>query len=365
MKKWKIAVVGCGDITEHVYLPELKDIKKAEVTACCDPRSERTNLFREKFGIPHEYATVDDLITKEDFDILMDIASIPAHYEINMKALNAGKHLYSQKPIGLSVREATDMIEAAEKSGVKFAASPIHMLRNDMREAKRLIQNDIIGKITLVRSLAAHGGPEYFQYRENDPLWFYEYGAGALFDLGVHALHWVTGLLGSAKTVSCKATVSSPARVIRSGKFAGKHIKTDKLFDNYLIHLGFENGAMADIVTGYCVKATTASMLEIYGEKGSIIFTDNPVSPLKIYIDDIDRQVRGWLDQLPQERPGPAFRQSMCIEDLIGAIEEDRQPAITAEHARHVIEIICAAEECAKDGRVRRLKTQIRQEMEA
>jgi predicted dehydrogenase len=357
MKTWKIAIVGLGDIAEHCYMAQMHRNSRVEVVACCDIKPERTALFQKKFGIPKSYPKIEDLLEKEDFDILMDTASIPAHFELNMKALKAGKHLYSQKPIGLTVAQATEMITTAEKMGVKFAAAPIHMLRNDIREAKRLIDGGVIGKINLVRAMAAHGGPEYFQYRVNDPSWFYEPGAGALYDLGVHALHMVTGILGPAKKVACTAAVSSPLRTIRSGSFNEKLIHSNKLFDNYLIQLDFGNGTIADITTGFCIKATTAPSLEIYGEYGSIIFTDNPDRPLKIYIDEPDKKIRGWIDEQPQERPEPEFYQCSCIADLIEAIENNRPSRIPPEHARHVIDLICNIEECAKDGKVRQLTT--------
>ena len=355
-KIWKIAIVGCGDIAEHTYMAQMPRNERVEVVACCDIKPERAAHFKEKFGI-RAYADVDDLLANEDFDIMMDTASIQAHYGLNMKALKAGKHLYSQKPIGVTVKEATDMIEAAKASNVKFAASPIHMLRPDIREAKRLIAQGVLGKVSIIRAVAAHGGPEYFQYRVNDPSWFYEPGAGAIYDLGVHALHTVTGILGPAKAVSCMATVSEPNRVVRSGNFNGKPIDSGKLYDNYLIHLDFGGGAIGDVLTGFCMKATTAPSLEIYGEYGAIIFTGEWKNPLKIYIDEPGRKIRGWLEQFPQERPPQEFFQCSCIADLIGAIEEDRAPGITPEHARHVIDIMCNVDQCAADGTVHKLNT--------
>jgi predicted dehydrogenase len=356
MKKWKIAVVGCGDIAEFQYMAQIPRIEKAEVAACCDVRKERTDLFQKKFGIKNAYSDTDELFAKEDFDIMMNLTAIPFHYSLNLKALQAGKHLYSQKPIALTVQDANELIGAAKKSGVKFSASPVHMLRPIMRETKRLIDSGVIGKVTLVRTVTGHGGPEYFQYRENDPSWFYESGAGALYDVGVHALQWVTGLLGPAKEVSCTAAVSSPNRVVRSGTFDGKIIKSNKLFDNYLIHLNFGNGTLADVVTGFCMKASTCSELEIYGEKGSIIFSRGMESGVKLYVDDQEKKIRGWMDQMPQKKE-MEFYQCYCIADLIEAIEKERPVGLPAEHARHVIELMCSIEECAKDGKVRRLET--------
>jgi predicted dehydrogenase len=357
MKNWKIAIVGCGDIAENVYMAQMGQNARAKVVACCDIKPERCKLFQEKFGIAEAYASIDELLEKCDFDILMETASIPSHYELNMKAIKAGKHLYSQKPIGLTVEEATEMIEAAKAAGVKFAAAPIHMLRPDMLEAKRMIEDGTIGRVLLVKAMTSHGGPEYFQYRENDPSWFYEPGAGALYDLGVHCLHMVTGLLGSVAELSCTATNSQPRRIIRSGAFNGKEIQSNKLFDNYMIHLRFANGALADVLTGFCVKASAGPSLEIFGEYGTISFTDNPDEPLKVYVDCPERKIRGWLSPFPQERPAPTFYQCSVVTDIIAAIENDRPVGLPPEHARHVIELMCTIEECAKDGTVRKTKT--------
>jgi predicted dehydrogenase len=356
MKKWKIAVAGCGDIAEFEYMAQMGRIPNAEVVACCDVRKERTDLFQKKFGIKNAYVDVDEMLAKENFDIMMDLAAIPFHHSLNLKALRAGKHLYSQKPIALTVADATELIEAAKKSGVKFSASPVHMLRPIMREAKRIIDSGVIGKVALVRTVTGHGGPEYFQYRENDPSWFYKPGAGALYDVGVHALQWVTGLLGPAKEVSCTAAISSPKRVIRSGAFDGKTIESNKLFDNYLIHLNFGDGTLADVVTGFCMKASTCSELEIYGEKGSIIFPRGMDTGLKLYIDENDKNLRGWIDCMPQKKEQD-FYQCYCIADLIEAIENDHPTGLPPEHARHVIELMCSIEVCAQDGKVRKLET--------
>ena len=88
--------INCGQ-----YLPaRIKDIPEAEMVAVCDIIPERAKDYAEKFNVPAWYTSIDELLEKCDFEILMNTTSIPAHHEINMKALNAGKHLYSQKPVG-------------------------------------------------------------------------------------------------------------------------------------------------------------------------------------------------------------------------------------------------------------------------
>lgn len=91
MKKWKIAIMGCGMIAQDIYIPQIKKMPKAELAAVCDINAARAKECAEKFAIPQWYSDYDELLEKCEFDILMDIASIPAHHEINMKAAESRK----------------------------------------------------------------------------------------------------------------------------------------------------------------------------------------------------------------------------------------------------------------------------------
>jgi len=290
----------------------------------------------------------------------MNITSIPLHHEINMKALNAGKHLYSQKPIALTVEEATAQIEAARKANVKYSASPIHMLRPDILYVKKMIEDGVIGKVSVVRCSVSHGGPEYFQYRSADCSWFYESGAGALVDMGVHGITMTTGVLGPAKEVACTAAITEPDRTIRSGAFNGKKIKSDKMPDAYLITLDWGNGCIGIIDTGFFQKATTVNSLEIYGTHGTITILGQlkigQGDGIRVYIDNKEQNLRGWVDPMPQEMP-KAFYQCQCLEDLIRAIEEDSDTGLRPEHARHVLEILNAIPQAVKTKSAITLKT--------
>ena len=346
MKKWKVALIGCGMIAEEFYIPEMhRNIPEAELVAVCDTDTERAKGFAERFCVPHWYKNIDELLDKCDFEILMNITSIPMHHEINMKALNAGKHLYSQKPIALTVDEATRQIEAAKKAGVKYSASPIHMIRPDILYVKKMIADDAIGKVSMVRCTVSHGGPEYFQYRSADCSWFYESGAGALFDMGVHGIAMTTGIMGPAKEVGCMAAITQPKRTIRSGAFDGKEIISNKMPDAYLISLDWGDGCLGIIDTGFFAKASTVNNLEIYGTHGTITILGQikigEGDGVRVYIDNPSQGIRGWVDPMPQEMPRE-FYQCECLKDLIRAIEEDTETGLHPEHARHVIEILCA-----------------------
>lgn len=362
MKRWKVALIGCGMIAAGNYIPEMKaHIPEAELVAVCDIDGARAREYAERFDVPQWYDDLDEMLAKCDFDILMDTSAISAHHEINMKALRAGKHLYSQKPVAATVEEVTEQIEAAKAANVKYAASPIHLLRHDVQEVKRLIEAGAIGKPTMVRCSVSHGGPEYFQYRDTDSSWFYRKGAGALVDMGIHGIALTTGIFGPAKEVSCMAAVSEAERTIRSGKLDGTVFMTGEMPDNYLISLNWGDGLIGIIDAGYCQKASTINQLEIYGTLGTIVIEGGirigEGDGLKLYIDDRQRGTRGWMTPMPVEAPPEPFYQCMCLKDLIRAIETDTEPVIRAEHARHVVEILEAVPRAIDEKRTVSLNT--------
>jgi predicted dehydrogenase len=357
---WKVAIIGCGSFAGGQYLMKVNQMRHAKLVAVCDILPERARVYAARAGIDEWYLSIDELLEKSDFEILMNATSIPAHHEINMKALAAGKHVFTQKPAGLSVEAVTAQIDAAAKAGLKMNAAPVHAMRHANRVARKLIADGVIGKVTTIRCQVAHGGPEYFQYRDVDPSWFYEPGSGALFDMGVHGLHYVTDLAGPAKAVNCMGAVSEPERMVRSGAFDGKMIESDKLPDNFIITLDFGDGCIGEVYTGYCQRATRMPPMEIYGTQGTISFVCDPGEArphLEVYTDHRDWGIRGWtrpMDQLERKRE---FYDGMCLQDLIDAIEQDRQPVLSMERQRHLVEIMCAVPACIESGQTMPLST--------
>lgn len=360
MKKWKVAVIGCGSFANAQYLPNAAKEANAELVAAVDIVFERAESACQRFGIPNAYHDVYELIDKCDFDIAIDAASIQAHHEINMAVLNAGKHLISQKPAAPTVELLTEQILLAEKKGLKFACAPIHPMRYDLNFAKQLIKDGAIGRAYYAKCNMSHGGPEYFQYRDADPSWFYEPGAGALVDMGVHGLQIVTSLFGAAESVACTAIITTPKREVRSGAYNGKLIEADRMPDQYLITLRFPENRMALVDSGFSQKASRAPQLEIFGDAGTLAFTKpymtNPRPEL--YTDCPERGMRGWMT--PEEWIAPQKKlisQCCILRDLIEAVEQDRTPLLSAYHARHILEIMCKIPEAAAAGTTLKLET--------
>lgn len=360
MKTWKVAVIGCGMFANSQYLPNISKEANAVCVAAVDIVPERAVTACEKYGIPQHYASVYELLAQCDFDIAIDAASIQAHHEINMAVLGAGKHLISQKPAAPTVALMTQQIELAKKMGVQFVCAPIHNMRYDLNMAKQMIGDGCIGRVTYIKCNSAHGGPEYFQYRDADPSWFYAPGAGALVDMGVHGLQQVTYMMGPAKRMSCMGACASPVRTVRSGAFDGKTIDASALPDQYLICLDFGEGRLGFVDCGFSQKAHKDPQLQIFGEQGTIAVTrpymTNPEPDL--YLDAPERGVRGWVQLMPWVKPPRKLNSQCCLlRDLIEAEENHTRPVLSAEHARHILEIMCKIPEAIETGRTLELTT--------
>lgn len=360
-KIWKVAVVGCGSFANGQYLPNISKEANAECIAAVDIVIERAIAACEKYNIPHYYETVHELLEKcPEVEIIIDAASIQAHHEINMAALTHGKHLISQKPAAPTVEKMTEQIETAKKMGVQFVCAPIHNMRFDLNIIKQMMADGTIGRPYYAKSNMSHGGPEYFQYRDADPSWFFEPGAGALVDMGVHGIQQVTFLMGPARKVTCVAACTTPVRPVRSGAFDGKPIEANKMPDQYLISLEFDDNRIGFIDSGFSQKASKAPQLEIFGDLGTIAVTKpymtNPQPD--VYIDSPERGIRGWIQPMKWVNPPKPLNSQCCLlRDLIEAEENGTKPVLNAEHARHVLEIMCAIEECLRTGTSVELKT--------
>lgn len=352
-KKWRVAVIGCGFFANVQYFPYIAREANAVCVAAVDIIEERAVAACEKFGIGEHYQNVYELLKHCDFDIAIDAASIQAHHEINMAVLGAGKHLISQKPAAPSVELMTEQMELAKKNNVKFNCVPIHPMRYDLNNAKEMIRNGAIGNVYYAKCTMTHGGPEYYSFRDCDPSWFYEPGAGALVDMGVHGLQIVTSIFGPAKRMACMAKVTTPVRTVRSGAFDGKVIQSDKMPDQYIITLDFGGEKMALVDTGFSEKASKTPQLEIFGETGTFSFTsyymENPMPEL--YMDRPELGVRGWTTPMPCTNKYPKLiSQCCCLRDLIDAIEQGTEPVLSPEHARHLLEIMCKVPEAIRTG---------------
>jgi Predicted dehydrogenases and related proteins len=360
-----IGIVGAGSIgirgaLEHLVLPDVQD--RVKLAAVVDPVPGRAKAAAEKYGVPHAYDSYEQILADDTVDALTIGSPIGIHYEQGLAAIRAGKHLHFNKTMTVTADEATHLIDEAEKAGVKIVASPGQMLRPSNLRIRRLIQDGALGRLAWAATGAAFGA-----YHENEsvrtgsdvlsnvnPSWYWKKpGGGPLYDMTVYGLHTLTGVLGPAKRVTAMSGVG-----IKEREYQGQTYACDA-DDNTLMVLDFGDTLFSFVYGTFAGSLTQFGQPSFYGQKGSIVGLTLNGEPL-----DYPGRTEGLdpIKLLPhvKDTPHAQMGEAHVFEDIMQLVRwvRDGEPSIaTAEHARHVIEIIEAAYRAAETGQTQTLKT--------
>ncbi len=355
----RVGLVGCGVVAERTYALGIAQIPTADFVAVCDTVEPRARALAARFNIPQVYTTLDAMLAHAGIDLVVNLTQIPSHFDVNLRALQAGKHVYSEKPLATTVKEATILIDEAKTRGLKLGAAAATMVWAANQKIAQLLRDGAIGKVCYAISHNSHAGAASLLGAEwtTDPTWFYKPGAGPLLDMGVYGLHTLTGLLGPAKSVFAQGGIAWPQRLVRTGPHKGTLIDVETE-DNFMITLDFGNNTSAFMDATFCMRARKSSPMEIFGTEGTIVL--NPLGsehPLSIYRDFPQHELYGWMDMKLMREAKPSSLTS-GVEHVIDCITDPDLPVITSgEHARHVIEIMNTCYESARERRSLPLET--------
>jgi predicted dehydrogenase len=355
VEKVRVGVLGCGAVANFTYLHGIAQIGSAELVAVCDVVEERAREAAAEYSVPRVYADPDEMLAS-DIELLVNLTPIQVHFETNLRALQAGKHVYSEKTFAGSVDQATALIDEARARGLRLGAAAATMLNPVVCKIGELLQEGTIGKVSFVVAHHSHFGPASFEGWPTDPTWFYKPGAGPLVDLGVYSLHTLTGLLGPAKSVSAMSGISVPRRTVRGGPIKGQEIQVE-VDDNTLVMLDFGEATFSFLDATYCVHAVRGPRMQFFGSEGTIAMNGRGSEhPLSVFRPDDRLGQPGWIDvDLPDAEP---WTLAAGVEHLVDCIRDPDMPVITSgEHARHVIEIMDRCVLAAREQRTLSLET--------
>jgi len=355
-EKVRVGVVGCGVIANSTYLPGIVQMHdKVELVAVCDQQRELAERIGKKFGAQQIYSDYDEMLAKAPIDAVVVLTNIQAHAPNVLTALRAGKHVYTEKTMATNLEDAEQCIAEAEGRNLLLACAPPVMLSAVNQRVKSLIENGAIGRVNFVRARHSHAGPASFANWTADPTWFYKKGAGPILDLGVYAFHTLTGILGPVRRVTAMLGIAQPKRTIRGGPAKGTVIDVEAE-DNGLVLLDFGNSTFAVVDGTYCVRAAKGPRMEIYGSEGTININDRGVDPpLELWREDEKIGVSGWMGVGVDGARG--WTLASGVEHLADCIREGKKPAISAEHARHCLELMLASMEASRTGAAQELNT--------
>ncbi len=375
-RKVKVALAGLGSVSQRGILPHLSQDdarQKMDLVACCDVVAERAKETAAVFGWQQWYADYDEMLAKADVEAVLIATPIPFHYEQAVKALNAGKHVYVQKTMTTTLAEANEVVDLARRKGLKLVASPGQMLRPINQQIRRLIREGVIGKVYWAFSTNAGGGHEHEPLRAGegireaiDPTWYYKKGGGPVYDMTVYSLHTLTGIFGPVRKVSAMSGIGLPRRTWRD-----KVIDVE-MDDNTLLLLDFGDSTFA-VASGQNAVTSPSlgwGRLVIFGTEGSLDLIPN--RGLEITSRSALAGTLGFSNALltvpgagAEGLPGVVGAHRMIQEPhvyadilhLIDCLLEDREPVVTGEHARHVVEVIEKGYRAAATGQAQAIES--------
>lgn len=337
----RIGLIGCGNIS-GIYLENCALMDGIEVTACSDLDRSAAQAAAERFGI--EALSPDELLARPEIEIVLNLTTPQAHAEISGRALQAGKHLYSEKPLALSRREGRALLDRAARSGLLVGCAPDTFLGAGIETCRKAIDRGAVGRPVAGTAFMMCRGHESWH---PDPGFYYRKGGGPLFDMGPYYLTALLTLLGPARRVSAAAAISFPERVATSEACRGAVLPVE-VPTHLAGTIEFENGALVTMVMSFDVWRHGNHPIEIHGEEGSLQVPDPNTfgGPVRIARPGSE----SWED-LPLQEGETGNACGLGLVDLARAVRTGAPPRCSGDLAYHVLDLISAFEESAASGR--------------
>lgn len=266
-RKLGVGIIGCGNIsTTYFRLAPL--FKGIEIRAGADINMDAARTRAKEFGV--RASSVNDLLKADDIDIVVNLTIPSTHYDVSRQALDAGKHVYSEKPFVLSVKEGQDLKKRAEKKKLRVGSAPDTFLGGSHQLARHLIDTGKVGKIT---SGSLHIMSHGMEHWHPNPDFFFQPGGGPVLDLGPYYIADLINLIGPVKRVASLATIPAKERTISSQPRAGEKIPVTTPTTIFSL-MEFENGASVSLHASWDVWSHGHAPIELYGEEGSLFVPD-------------------------------------------------------------------------------------------
>lgn len=355
----RLGILGAGMIATHPggVLPNLPALGDSiEVRAITSRTLATAQEVAARFDIPDVYPSLTTMLAEAELDVVVNLTPLAAHAETNIEILEAGRHLISEKPIAGTVADADAIIDAAYNRKLTIVAAPPWMIDPRRVVARQLVQQGAIGEVAFARSRSSHAGPAAMNW-PTDPAWFYEKGAGALRDMGVYGITEVTGILGPAKRVMAMSGITRAKRKVRGGPFDGTEVAVTA-DDNTLLVVDFGGSVFAFIDATFNLRGAVSPSLELFASDGTInlwepFWATRGQPELEIYRDGDEASEWEEVDlsriREAQDRFDTLGR-AILVSHFVECREQGRRPVLSAEHARHALEVMLAAEESATTG---------------
>lgn len=340
-QKLRIAVIGCGSVSNR-YIPHLQSSSLIEVVSLCDIKYERAVAQNTQYKVnAATYPNIEAMLKGVPFDMMVTLTDMQLHGELNKKALMAGKHVWSEKPMANTYAEGKALLELARSKNLRLWGAPAVVNSPQFSFMAKCIQEGKLGRLASAHGQYGHTGPGWSSF-------FYEKGGGSMPDLGVYNIATLTGLLGPALSVMAMTSIVNPERMIDE-----KGLVKVEAEDNAHILMDHGKGIISHVMCGFNyfdphgheAKGQQLHSIQIYGDRGNLRLIGYDWETNGVYLDDswdnpatlYEKETGGYVWQEGATKVG---------ESIINKTE----PKINVEHALHVLEVMEAARKSSATG---------------
>ena len=341
MSATRIAIVGCGNIAP-VYVNTLRELGSVEIAAFVDGVPERAAKFAARNNAAA--MTFDEVLADGSIGAVVNLTPPLAHAAVSTQLLEAGKSVFSEKPLSVDFVEGRALVQLARDRGLRLGCAPDTVLGAGLQTARAAIERGLIGEPLAANAFMLGFGPEWWHPA---PEAFYAAGAGPLFDMGPYYLSALAYLLGPAKSVSASAKIGTAQRIIHATGRVGEVVQVT-VPTHVASLIDYAAGATATLVTSFDVKATRYRNIEVYGAEATLSVPDpntfgGPVKVRGIISED-------WRE-LPLAKVNVPQQRGIGCADMLSAQVENRPHRASAELALHVLELMTGAFRSSDEGR--------------
>ncbi|MFM2388793.1 MAG: hypothetical protein RLZZ437_348 [Pseudomonadota bacterium] len=353
-----IGFIGCGNIST-TYLGLAPLFKGLQVVAVADMNMEAATARAAEYKVQAQ--TVDDLLANPDVGLVINLTIPAAHYDITRRAVEAGKHVYSEKPVVLTLAEGVALRDLAAAKGVRIGSAPDTFLGGAHQQVRQMIDDGAIGRVTA--GACAFMGPGMEMWHPT-PHFFFQPGAGPMLDMGPYYIGNLINFLGPIRRVGALTSSAHTSRTVTSQPNAGQVIPVNTPTNIHAL-LEFVNGATINLSVSWDVQAHKRVNMELYGTMGSLFVPDPNFFGGTIEMAGKDGKiaaVAGWdhpFSKTNQDHGrGPLANYRMAgVADMVAAIATGRDHRCSFERSLHAVDAMTAALTSGETGQFVTLTT--------
>ncbi|MCY4136981.1 MAG: Gfo/Idh/MocA family oxidoreductase [Rhodobacteraceae bacterium] len=335
----RIGLIGCGVISGD-YLGAAATFDVLRFVGCADIDASAAHRTEERFGVPA--MSVDELLGRDDVEVILNLTIPAAHAAVNLAAIEAGKHAYCEKPFGLDVAEGERVLEAADAAGLRVGCAPDTFLGGGHQTVRRLIDAGVVGTPVAATAFMMKLGHEIWH---PNPAFYYQPGGGPLFDMGPYYLTALVHALGPVRRVAAITNRGRATRTVGSGPRRGESIDVE--VDTHTTGtLEFVSGVVATVVMSFDVHLHSNHFIEIHGVDASLSAPDPNCFGGVVRVSS----GREWEDQELTHGYTDDIR-SIGLADMSVGIRTGREHRCNGRLAQHILEIMDAFDRSSAEGR--------------